>query len=280
MIVIFFQHTEECIAFLEYAVPDRIISNAGDIRREYEAQLQLAQEELRRQREAERIASEALIRKIQAEEEQQLAQLAEDKLLAKSIAKRQYNEKSKETLKYSSYDEYMKSHNTNSLCKVSKEKKDDAKHNSTQSKPKDQFAISRTLNANKEGCGAINMTTKSKRCSPEPGCSNNVKIYGLQSKEELHVPNDVINSKKKTLAVEVCVTKMPSDDARIGSAESGGSRDSINQEIHHFKPIKAVPRTPLLLSAGMNISCRQIKYLFIHKQNVQLIFFVLQMENK
>jgi hypothetical protein len=71
----------------------------------------------------------------------------------------------------------------------------------------------------------------------------------LQSKEELHVPNDILNSKKKKLGVEVCVGTIEGEE-RIGSAESAGSHDSINQEIHHFKPIKALPRTPLRITLG------------------------------
>lgn len=255
--------------FTDYGVPNRILSTAGEIRREYEVQLQLAQEEFRRQHEAERIASEALIRKIQAEEQQQLAQLAEDKMLAKSLAKKQFAEKSSKP--YSQYHEYMKPQLANSVHKenhrVTRETAECSKKSSTSkhkndvpgnksyehfTKPKEHYMISRTLNVNKEICNAANTTTKVNNFSPEPGCSSNIKIYGLQSKEELRVPNDVINE-TKTLDVEVCITKVVSEEGRRGSAESGGSHDSINQEIHHFKPIKAMPRTPLLLNAGMNI---------------------------
>lgn len=80
--------------------------------------------------------------------------------------------------------------------------------------------------------------------------STSSKIFGLQTKEELHVPSDVISNKKKKLGVEVCVTNVEGEE-RIGSAESAGSHDSINQEIHHFKPIKALPRTPLRITLGM-----------------------------
>ena len=77
------------------------------------------------------------------------------------------------------------------------------------------------------------------------------KIFGLQCNEELKVPSDIVSSKKKKLGVEVCVTTVE-DEERIGSAESAGSHDSINQEIHHFKPIKALPRTPLKVTSGIS----------------------------
>lgn len=82
----------------------------------------------------------------------------------------------------------------------------------------------------------------------EPGCSSS-QIYGTQSKEELRVPSDILSSKKKSLGVEICTTVGVADQ-RIGSAESAGSHDSINQEIHHFKPIISIARTPLKVMSG------------------------------
>lgn len=83
----------------------------------------------------------------------------------------------------------------------------------------------------------------------QPSCST-AKIYGMRSKEELHVPSDVLSSNKKSLGVEICVTMACNDNKRIGSAESAGSHDSINQEIHHFKPIKPALRTLLTMTPG------------------------------
>lgn len=83
--------------------------------------------------------------------------------------------------------------------------------------------------------------------APVPSCSNS-KIYGMQSEEELQVPSDVLTSNKKSLEVEVCVAMIK--DKRIGSAESAGSHDSINQEIHHFRPIKPALRTQLSITLG------------------------------
>lgn len=104
----------------------------------------------------------------------------------------------------------------------------------------------------------------------EPGTSSS-KIYGTQSKEELHIPNDVVNSKKKSLGVEVCTT-LGEDDERMGSAESAGSHDSINQEIHHFKPIKAMPRTPLKISTGkidrIPILCCILTFCYLNNSSV------------
>ena len=76
----------------------------------------------------------------------------------------------------------------------------------------------------------------------------------------MHVPSDVLSNKKKKLGVEVCVTTVEGKE-RIGSAESAGSHDSINQEIHHFKPIKALPRTPLRtlgMDSLMFLSCNYV----------------------
>lgn len=71
-------------------IPKKILSAAGEIRREYEIQLQLAQEEMRRQQEKERLASEVLIRKLQEDEEREkLLLMAQDQLLAKTLAKRE-----------------------------------------------------------------------------------------------------------------------------------------------------------------------------------------------
>lgn len=77
----------------EYPVKKQI-SVPGEIRREYEVQLQMVEEEMRRQRERDRLASEAIIKKIQQEEEQEkLVQLAQDQLLAKTLAKREVIDK-------------------------------------------------------------------------------------------------------------------------------------------------------------------------------------------
>ena len=81
----------------------KILSATGEIRREYETQLQQEEEEMKRQREKERLASEALIQKIQEEEEQQkLVQLAQDQLLAKTLAKQDVIEKTNDKYEHSS----------------------------------------------------------------------------------------------------------------------------------------------------------------------------------
>lgn len=167
----------------------RVISNSGEIRREY----QLAQQEIQRQREAEIAASEALIKKIQAEE-RHLQRLEErDKSLAKSLAKKEngYKKESAQTQR--------QQHQANAPVKENP--------------------------GNSSG-------------SNKPSCSSS--IYGSQSKEELCVPGDVVGGKHKTLDVEVR-TRIDSADVESDTA----SIDSINQEIHHFKPIKVAPRTPL-----------------------------------
>lgn len=289
---------------VDLTTANKILSAAGEIRREYEVQLQMAEEEMRSQRKAEQMASEALIRKIQEEEQQQqLAQLAQDQLLAKSLVKKQLVEKHKEVSTY--YNDFPSTSNTsfqtskfnvaaiteanpyraeshNSECErdvllehqdgprlrrsnmalISKIRAEryasSMKSNELPSECNESVAkfccqkpvpvynvIARTL---KHQTATKMMEPHSSNCTVEPGASSS-KIYGTQSKEELHVPNDVVNSKKKSLGVEVCMT-LGDDDERMGSAESAGSHDSINQEIHHFKPIKAMPRTPLKISTG------------------------------
>lgn len=287
---------------------DRILSAAGEIHREYEAQLQIAEEEMRRQRQAEQMASEALIQKIQAEEQHLLlAQLAQDQLLAKTLAKKQVAEKQKEAAKcYSeclntssnyAYDTSKFNVKTTRVNNVEAQQAEnthlDSKRTSLPESVRDNSDLRRTnmalltkicteryckvktnVPAAYKNCcpkqlAVYNVVTKSFKhqaipryiqpCTSnyptDPGCSTS-QAYATETKEELRVPSDVVNSKKKSLGVEVCRTHgslgphRTDDDERIGSAESSGSHDSINQEIHHFKPIKTVPRTSFKISSG------------------------------
>lgn len=301
--------TEKNFSLIAGYAANRILSAAGEIHREYEAQLQMAEEEMRRQRQAEQMASEALIQKIQAEEQQQLlAQLAQDQLLAKTLAKKQVTEKKKEVAKC--YSECLSTSNypvdaSKFNIKVPHVNNVEAPHSETVHLERremilpesiyggfselkrtnmallskfraDRYSKIKTNASNTyKDCypkqlGIHNTVTKTKHqtiskfiqpCTSnypvDPGCSTS-KAYVTETKEELRVPSDVVNSKKKSLGVEVCMTHGPlgshsrtNDDERIGSAESSGSHDSINQEIHHFKPIKTVPRTSLKISSGM-----------------------------
>lgn len=261
----------------------------------------MAEEEKRRQREAEQMASEALIQKIQAEEQQiLLAQLAQDQLLAKTVAKQQVAEKQKET---------TKCHNHCLSASVSRYVLDAPKFKTTlvnnveapsaesaqlagrqlslpdSSKLKQTNIVSsetETIHSGVHSSNEINAASTHKdpvqhcqkrmpvynaiakklkhhtskfpqACTSnylaDPGCSTS-GAYTTETKEELRIPSDVVNNKKKSLGIEVCMT-VEDDDERIGSAESSGSHDSINQEIHHFKPIKTVPRTELKISSGI-----------------------------
>lgn len=282
---------------MNYIFPDsgfvttttKILSAAGEIRREYEAQLQLAEEERRRRQEAERIASEALIRKIQAEECQHINQLAKDRAVAKNLAKRHLRDKAKVKEKYADERETQPGSTSDmgfdgETLKGDPDKiefmklKESAEWNSN-------IALISKLRAERYATDMKSDVSNAYKCTsatfhtqkiddtqnPEnkaakhrmlsklgplstqsymakPSCSNS-KIYGTQSKEELQVPSDVLNRRKKTLGFEVCLAP-GEDDRRIGSAESSGSHDSINIEIHHFKPIKAMPRTPLRTMPG------------------------------
>lgn len=280
-----------------------ILSAAGEIRREYEVQLQIAEEEMRRQRETERIANEVLIRKIQAEERQQIAQLEHDQLLAKNLAKKQLLNKEKSAVKYyreckisgsavaTSHGQSKSEHIIPSVNHVSlmqlqgpslhAEKIDFLSVKDIPEARKTNISMISNIRADrcigvKSGVSSVckesgndetllpihnNITRtlkhqalakysnpNSSSFASEPSCSG-TQIYGTQSKEELRVPKDVLSSTKKSLGVEVCMTT-GEDDERIGSAESAGSHDSINQEIHHFKPIKPIARTALKMSHG------------------------------
>ncbi|KOC70761.1 E3 ubiquitin-protein ligase RNF168 [Habropoda laboriosa] len=305
----------------DFAGANKILSAAGEIRREYEVQLQMAKEEMRCQRKAEQIASEALIRKIQEEEQQQqLAQLTQDQFFAKSIMKKQIVEKQEDTSKYNnSFNASNSSFHTSKFnvatmtevnsCKVephsSKYEKSAllqpyegsglrrsnialiskirAERHASSAKNSADLSNAYNDSASKFCCqnpmpvyNAISRTLKHQtstkviepcvsNCSLEPRMSSS-KIYGTQSKEELRIPNDIVNSKKKSLGVEVCISS-GDDDERTGSAESAGSHDSINQEIHHFKPIKAMPRTPLKISTdGRQIDPKLIRVVPVLKR--------------
>ncbi|CAL1682098.1 unnamed protein product [Lasius platythorax] len=302
----------------------RILSAAGEIHREYEAQLQMAEEEMRRQRQAEQIASEALIQKIQVEEHQLLlAQLAQDQLLAKTLAKQQVVKKHKEVTKC-----YNQCLNTSgyvldasrfnaktTLVNNVETPQNEAAHlegrqmsfsesvsDSSRPRQTNTALLSKieTICSNVYGSNEANSSnmhkvsvkyccqkqipvynavtktlkhqTVSKFTQPcssnysmDPGCSTS-KAYMTETKEELRVPSDVVNSKKKSLGIEVCMT-LADDDERIGSAESSGSHDSINQEIHHFKPIKTVPRTKLKVSSdGKQIDPKLIRVIPVLKK--------------
>ncbi|KAM0731316.1 E3 ubiquitin-protein ligase rnf168 [Formica fusca] len=304
----------------------RILSAAGEIHREYEAQLQMAEEEMRRQRQAEQIASEALIQKIRVEEQQLLlAQLAQDQLLAKTLAKQQVVKKHKEATKcynqclntsVSNYVLDASRFNTKTMLVNNVEMpQTEAAHlesrqmnlpesvsDSTKPRQTNTTLLSKieTICSNIYGSNeanassmhkvslkyccqkqipvynAVTKTLKHKTISKftqpctsnystDPGCSTS-KAYMTETKEELRVPSDVVNSKKKSLGIEVCMT-LADDDERIGSAESSGSHDSINQEIHHFKPIKTVPRTKLKVSSdGKQIDPKLIRVIPVLKK--------------
>ncbi|KAI4494553.1 hypothetical protein M0804_000754 [Polistes exclamans] len=302
----------------------KILSAAGEIRREYEAQLQMAEEEMRRRRENEDIASEALIRKIQVEEqEQQFAQIAQDQLLAQNLAKKQLVDKHKEVKLYQNEcvtssvsncpldtskfdiksmpllnteifkfdgqsletrkmnipelknDSELRRSNVALISKMRAERYSSNIKPNTSNAYKDstaKFCCQKSMPIYNTIARTLKHQVVTKFTQPgtsnyslEPGCSTS-KIYGMQSKEELRVPSDVLNSKKKSLGVEVCVTSGNGDE-RIGSAESAGSHDSINQEIHHFKPIKAMPRTPFKMSIdGKQIEPRLVRVIPVLKR--------------
>lgn len=258
---------------------------------------------MRRQRQVEQMASEAFIQEIQKKDQLMLAQLAQDHLMAKNLAKKQVVEKQKEAaakcynecLNTSSvsgytYDTSKFNVKTTRVNNVEALQVESAHLDSKKSLPETVSDMRRTnmafltkickvktgsapvpyKNCCPKQLAVYNVVTKSFKhqavpryiqpCTSnyptDPGCSTS-QAYATETKEELRVPSDVVNSKKKSLEVEVCRTHgslgphRTDDDERIGSAESSGSHDSINQEIHHFKPIKTVPRTSYKISSGM-----------------------------
>ncbi|XP_015438355.1 PREDICTED: uncharacterized protein LOC107193427 [Dufourea novaeangliae] len=309
----------------DFATANKLLSAAGEIRREYEVQLQMVEEEIQCQRKAEQMASEALIRKIQEEDQQQqLVQLAQDQLLAKSLVKKQIVEKHKDISKCyndcpstSNSSLQTSKFNTAAMTEVNAyrlqfhssecEKETPLEYQGGAGLRRQNIALLSKLHVDRyvsnmkndlsSECNdtiakfccqkpipmynAITRTLKHQAvtkmiepctsdCSVKPA-KTSLKIYGTRSKEELHVPNDVVNTKKKILGVEVCMT-MGDDDERMGSAESAGSHDSINQEIHHFKPIKAMPRTPLKMSTdGRQIDPKLIRVIPILKRMSNVI---------
>ncbi|XP_031848275.1 uncharacterized protein LOC116433853 isoform X2 [Nomia melanderi] len=286
----------------------------------------MAEEERQCQRKAEQMASEALIRKIQEEEQQQqMAQLAQDQLLAKSLVKKQIVEKHKDVSKcYNDYPstsssslqtskfnavtmidvnpyrlqfhtseceketpvEYqdgsgLRRQNIALISKIhvdrhaSNVKNNDLSNESNDSTNKfccqKQIPIYNAVTRTLKHHAATKIMEPCTSDCPTETTKVSLKIYGTRSKEELHVPNDVVNSKKKSLGVEVCMT-LGDDDERTGSAESADSHDSINQEIHHFKPIKAMPRTPLKMSTdGRQIDPKLIRVVPVLKRMSNVI---------
>lgn len=285
----------------------------------------MAEEEIRRRRQAEQMASEALIQKIQAEEQQLLlAQLAQDQLLAKTLAEQQVAEKQKEAVKC--YNECIGTSVPSYVFNTSGFKAKPTLVNNTQSqvetahtedremslpeslsdssKPRQinptllsriEMIYSNVYDSNEQSTHKIpvkycyqnqmpvyNVITKKHQAvskfiqpcasnySSDPGCSTS-KAYTMETKE-LRVPSDVVSSKKKSLGIEVC-TMLANDNKRIGSAESSCSHDSINQEIHHFKPIKTVPRTKLKISSGMYLSATCYNNIIINFKLKKLILY-------
>ncbi|XP_011869427.1 PREDICTED: E3 ubiquitin-protein ligase RNF169-like [Vollenhovia emeryi] len=299
----------------DYAA-NRILSAAGEIHREYKAQLQMAEAEMRRQRQAEQKASEALIQQIQAEDNQLLVQLAQDQLLAKSLARQQQKEAAKcynecPSVPSYAFNEPKFNYTTVRVNNIEMPPLETARlegrhvglpesvRDNSKTRQMNMSLLSKMeMYSNVYGSKEANVSgahknpaayccqkqmpvynavakkhqTVSKFTQPcasnypaDPGCSTS-GAYAMETKEELRVPSDVVNSKKKSLGVEVCMT-LADDDERIGSAESSGSHDSINQEIHHFKPIKTVPRTKLLISSdGKQVDPRLIRVIPILKK--------------
>ncbi|XP_034935204.1 uncharacterized protein [Chelonus insularis] len=297
----------------------KLLNNPGDIQREYQFQLQKASEEMRKQRENERIANEEIIRKIQHQEniqqKQKLAQLAQDQLLARSLAKKKLIDKEK-TIKY--YNDYLRS----SPSKESKILASNDRLPATTIEPKTEvsnlnhenivyfkekkstdlrkpnLSIISKIQAERVAGGVkpliLSRPQDAKSCCDHsaslqdymsvknqalimqtgfigafnlnfgPSCSNSMKIYGQRSEDELRIPSDALTSKKN---IEVIPVINSNDDKRIESPQSAGSHDSINPEIHHFKPIKALPRTPLKVSQdGRQIDMMVIRVMPVLKK--------------
>lgn len=229
-------------------------------------------EERRRENEKARIASEELIRKLQEEEKRKhLEQMHQDQLLAKSLAKKDCFNKNRDNC-YNNFNQQKLTAKLNNVMTNLSPAATVVRPDNYSLVGVPKFSLPMQLkNSLPESSTGIprptavhNAVTKIVTHQTQMNNSNNLryhidaaqsstsKIYGLQSKEELHVPSDILNNKKKKLGVEVCLTTMAQGESeRIGSAHSAGSHDSINQEIHHFKPIKIMPRSSLKIIGNL-----------------------------
>lgn len=224
------------------------LANPGEIRREYEIQLEKERSEIQKKHDAEAKASEFVIQKI-LEEEQNAVRIEEEKMrLDEEVARRLANEANnsgpgcsqstpKSAPKKSSIDKYLKALNK-------KKQEIDTNKNKLESvlsnqdnyklmlKRSSTESVSQSTSSTKSYTSTIMCQTRDKK-----QCSNAYKHLLLT----------------KTLQCE---------RANSNGSDSG---DSIKQEMTYFKPIRSVPKSmPKLQSDGNIIRTPLLKVPTIH----------------
>lgn len=198
------------------------LADPGEIRREYEIQLEQEKSVIQKERDTEEKASEIVIKKI-LEEEKEAARLEAEKLrfdeeIAKRLAaengpivqKVVHKSATKTNTKKSSIDKY--------LIALSKKK---------------QVTENNTSNSNKPETKVKNEASSSLKAETSPG-KKTVKTYTstimCQSK-----PNQKNNKPLKHLLL---AKTLKCERANSNDSDSG---DSIKQEMRYFKPIRLAP---------------------------------------
>ncbi|XP_071440351.1 E3 ubiquitin-protein ligase RNF169-like [Hetaerina americana] len=196
------------------------VSQPGEVRREYEMHKKSLEEEQRRQREEEEKASTDLIRKLQEEESEELTK--------KTMKIMKALELDEEVARKMMLDE------------------------------RNRFKVTSPSGSVKK---TVQISLENKAGSNQPNRTENKENKALKSSTSaMKGPMDIFLGKKKTSSYTMKPLAIGSTDnvkgflkheliadgekGRSLSSLSAGSCDSINQEMHHFKPIKVAPRTP------------------------------------
>ncbi|XP_046393094.1 E3 ubiquitin-protein ligase RNF169-like [Ischnura elegans] len=201
-------------------LPRICVSQPGEVRKEYELHKKAIEEEQRRKREEEERASADLIRKLQEEENEELTK--------KTVKIMKVLELDEELARKMMLDEM------------------------------NRYKVTSPSGSTKK---TVQMSLDSKASSNQPKRTENKENKALKSSTStMKGPMDIFLGKKKAS----CNTMKPlafgstdnvkgflkhdllaeGEKGRSLSSLSTGSCDSINQEMHHFKPIKVAPRTP------------------------------------
>ncbi|XP_014207296.1 uncharacterized protein LOC106638556 [Copidosoma floridanum] len=254
---------------------------------------------MKRQRKKEKLASEVYIKKPQEDKKQKkMLQLTKNHLFAKALAKpdiENVNERreSSTRMKLNNVTKVSASEIIPTELKILEDKKKNMavtsntrserflsinvkhKFNNTPKESSKKFASEKIVVIHTAVTKLVNKSNPLYDSTCSAAVDKRIassKIYGHQSEEELHVPSDVLNKKKKKLGVEICMTAINVDDEeRIGSAKSSGSHDSMNQEFHHFKPIKALPRTPFKILGGKQLEPKLIRVIPLLKKMSKVV---------
>nr|CAD7194813.1 unnamed protein product [Timema douglasi] len=202
-------------ALANYATEAEVVTNStprvricsqGEIRREYEQHLRQLEEENQHKIEAEQKASDELIRKLQEEDQMQLNERLQQSVIDEQVAKLLQKE-------------------TNQSTDSNIDKLKSGVHNKENKAGSQGLPLKGPMDAFLQKNSSVT--------------SNNITI---NNKKLTHteLANNVYNMAKSKMAASVS----GASKKRSSSNLSACSNDSINQEMHHFKPIRTAPRTP------------------------------------